>query len=715
VFPRCGQVRYVRFFLANPTYVDSVMMAFLDERGVLNPDSTVRAMTPHLLLRFVKQTAKVPTSGDRVRYADIMLGIVGSPPLSSRQGLTARGETNGSRRANGRAREDDAHGLRPERIHLFEACGVLLGADPAPLQRAQEQLLLLLQRPVERLEALSKQTMVSSSADSHSFDGRAPLADDLLDGAADAAFQISAVAVVSKGCTALSRESTPLREIFSRATHAALMAMAAFGAVNDVRAKVLVLLHRMVETLGETVLPYLDSAVPQLLRRADATELVEVSVATLLCTTLPSARDPILCATLPLHAHRATSRASLCGRATYVACAASCVYDAQLLTLVNQLVLKFKSNIRGPMTVLFSPLAAAAFAHLHALETAIAASSAACIGVVGPASDEVRERRGLLRSFFSLVHSLVHSDLTQVPARCSGARLHTRARGSCTQPRLVRRCQAPGQPSAQVLEAPPNAEHVPSILRVLLSGCGPNTRAKRPPTRSTAAASPSPGHTRQPPSFVSLWAGLEGPDLHLQRQCFVILQCLVESWVGSAPVRATTFEAACPDHRFPLPRPCWLIAAPDVFPGVRHICAARGAACLLLGSGAAALLCQRRCCTRTPRIECRAAEGHPCQAGSGSRGLFARRITAVARMHCRGAQAHPHRHQPATLNRSQGEFAYRSTAGSIACVYRSRPNSFAPSATRTCAICVISSRPMHVSGVALNLNPFPFQPVPGYW
>jgi len=308
---------------------------------------------------------------------------------------------------------------------------VLLGADPAPLQRAQEQLLLLLQRPVERLEALSKQTMVSSSADSHSFDGRAPLADDLLDGAADAAFQISAVAVVSKGCTALSRESTPLREIFSRATHAALMAMAAFGAVNDVRAKVLVLLHRMVETLGETVLPYLDSAVPQLLRRADATELVE------------------------------------------------------LLTLVNQLVLKFKSNIRGPMTVLFSPLAAAAFAHLHALETAIAASSAACIGVVGPASDEVRERRGLLRSFFSLVHSLVHSDLTQV------------------------------------LEAPPNAEHVPSILRVLLSGC------------------------------------LEGPDLHLQRQCFVILQCLVESWVGSAPgfdtyvlreVLPVCFSAAAQPH-----------------------------------------------------------------------------------------------------------------------------------------------------------------------
>ena len=31
-----------------------------------------------------------------------------------------------------------------------------------------------------------------------------------------------------------------------------------------------------------------------------------------------------------------------------------------------------------------------------------------------PASDEVRERRGLLRAFYSFVHSLVHSELTAV-------------------------------------------------------------------------------------------------------------------------------------------------------------------------------------------------------------------------------------------------------------------------------------------------------------
>jgi len=50
-----------------------------------------------------------------------------------------------------------------------------------------------------------------------------------------------------------------------------------------------------------------------------------------------------------------------------------------------------------------------------------------------------------------------------------------------------------------VLAAPRNSAHTAPSLRLLLTGC------------------------------------VEGPDLNLQRQCFAILQRLVELWVGSIP------------------------------------------------------------------------------------------------------------------------------------------------------------------------------------
>ena len=185
--------------------------------------------------------------------------------------------------------------------------------------------------------------------------------------------------------------------------------MATFG--NDapeVRAKALMLLHRMVETLGEGLLGHLDGALPSLVGRADVKELVE------------------------------------------------------LVTLVNQLVLKFKGKIAQPAAALFSPLAGATFAHLAQLEAAITSSSSAAVGAHGPASEPVRERRGLLRCFYSLLHSLVHSDLVGVLAR-------------------------------------PTTRHTAPSLGTLLAGC------------------------------------VEGPDLTLQRQCFAILQRLVEVWVGTLP------------------------------------------------------------------------------------------------------------------------------------------------------------------------------------
>lgn len=131
------------------------------------------------------------------------------------------------------------------------------------------------------------------------------------------------------------------------------------------------------------------------------------------------------------------------------------------MTLLNQLVLRFKGKIAVPFTQMFGSLVSAIFAHVASLDSAIAASSSATVCTGGAQSDHVRERRGLLRTYYSLVHSLVHSDLTSV------------------------------------LSEPRNSAHMRPGLQALFQGC------------------------------------LEGPDLQVQRQCFLILQRLVEQWGGS--------------------------------------------------------------------------------------------------------------------------------------------------------------------------------------
>ena len=56
-------VRYYRFFLSRPDYLGTALAAFLDGRGLGNPNTAVRSRACYLLLRFVKQTIKSFTHG----------------------------------------------------------------------------------------------------------------------------------------------------------------------------------------------------------------------------------------------------------------------------------------------------------------------------------------------------------------------------------------------------------------------------------------------------------------------------------------------------------------------------------------------------------------------------------------------------------------------------------------------------------------------------
>ncbi|KAL1526877.1 hypothetical protein AB1Y20_015568 [Prymnesium parvum] len=386
-------VRFYRFFLVHTDYLPSVLWSFLDHRGLSNTNATVRARASYLLLRFVKQTIKSANAS----FVDVATHLIDllqqqPPPLDELSAPPSPSSSSTGAPHAAPSREGPALSAS-EQLCLFETCGLLLGAGLAPADLVAEMAASLLAPPVRNLSRLCSLAAAPP-----------PVADER---AAAAAQQIAAVAVLSKGFTALGEEQRPLRDSFSRATQLALAALGPYGDSRELRAKALMLLHRMVETLDQRVVELFAPAVPQLLSSAEPREVEE------------------------------------------------------LVTLLNQLVLKFRGKIYTPLSRIVAPLSAALFAHLAALDVAIANSSSAAVAVSGPQSDEVRERQGLLRSFYSFVHSLVHSELTAV------------------------------------LSAPEFSIHMAPSMQALARG------------------------------------SIEGPDLQIQRQCFVTMQRLVEQWGGS--------------------------------------------------------------------------------------------------------------------------------------------------------------------------------------
>jgi len=422
-------VRYYRFYLANPGYLAVALSGFLDTRGICNTIDAVRARACYLLLRFVKLTLKVVQDVVPMGYSDVFATLLdllkrqwqvasayelpnclyaveghATPPL-----VASDGASSAAHHALAVDRGGDGYPQfsTQEQLNLYEACGQVLGSGITGSDEVAEQLRELLERPVLRIQELARHADAGNPTGVVRVDSTF-LRQLEVTRCAEAGFWISAIAVTSKGFAARP-EPCAVMEAFSRATQVSLAAVDALGDSADVRSKAVMLLHRMVDTLGEELLSFLNNALPQLLERGDARELSE------------------------------------------------------LVTLINQLVLTFRASVLAPVTLLFSSVATATFRHLQALDGSIATSSSAIACVTAPASDDVRERRTLLRCFFLLVHSLVHSELTEV------------------------------------LAAPMNSSLTAPLLRLLLTGC------------------------------------VEGPDLQLQRQCFAVVQRLVEAWVGQLP------------------------------------------------------------------------------------------------------------------------------------------------------------------------------------
>lgn len=423
-------VRYYRFFLAQPDYLAAGLRSFLDTCGLYNPRAAVCSRACYLLLRFVKQTLKGASASGFVEVMRTIMELLRAQPVDALEApdaqllsrilaeaaapAAARAERISGERADATGTGSRVLLSEQDQLNLYEASGLMLGAGGLPVEQTAEMLTELLQPPLGQMERLCAvgRTLPSSA-------GSGGSGDALLEARAAAIARcVSVVAVVSKGFNNLddARQTATAtvspRACFSHAMQLCFGGLIPFGEHAEVRQRTLMLLHRMVETLSEEIVSFLHPSLPQLLASADIKEVQEV------------------------------------------------------VTLLNQLVLKWKGKIAAQISQLVASLTTAIFAHVAYLDSAIASSSSGALTAgetakAGGQSEEVRERRGMLRSYYSFLHSLVHNELTGV------------------------------------LSEPHNSQHIGASLRLLQRGC------------------------------------LEGPDLQLQRQCFGILQRLVEAWGGS--------------------------------------------------------------------------------------------------------------------------------------------------------------------------------------
>ncbi|KAI7842372.1 hypothetical protein COHA_004011 [Chlorella ohadii] len=247
---------------------------------------------------------------------------------------------------------------------------------PDILQRLQPHLAAIAASPTQDAGASTKSTGVTGGRGALGQGAALTAVDDRLYAfeAAGLLQALEAVTRVAKGLSLrLCTEARPeLGALLAGALQAAVAAPRALPANKPLRARFISFLHRMVECLGATLLPYLPAALEVLLyAQADATDVVDV------------------------------------------------------LLLLNQLALRFKDALAPVM----QEMAPACVARVHsllpadwdwsgakctpaALSTPTAAAAAGERPAGAGSTEDLRERAELQRAYYAFLHALVHNGLT---------------------------------------------------------------------------------------------------------------------------------------------------------------------------------------------------------------------------------------------------------------------------------------------------------------
>ncbi|KAK5792486.1 Exportin-T -like protein [Gossypium arboreum] len=311
--------RYMKFIQENVQCIPLVLAAFLDERGIHHPNIYVSRRASYLFMRIVKllKSKLVPFIETILQSLQDVVARFTSMNLASR-------EPAGS--------EDGAY--------VFEAIGLLIGMEDVSLEKQSDYLSSLLTPLCQQVEV----TLMNAKAlnpDESSLQ------------LANIQQIIVAINALSKGFSErLVTSSRPaIGHMFKQTLDVLLQILVVFPKVEPLRTKVLSFIHRMVDTLGASVFPYLPKALEQLLAESEPKEMVG------------------------------------------------------FLLLLNQLICKFSTLVRDILEEVFPTIAGRVFC---AIQRVVDSS------VTETNTEEIRELQELQKTLYTFLHVIATHDLSSV-------------------------------------------------------------------------------------------------------------------------------------------------------------------------------------------------------------------------------------------------------------------------------------------------------------
>lgn len=234
-------VRYDRFFSSQAQHIPTVLIAFLDERGLRNPNCTVRSRCSYLFSRFIKSH-----KANMLNYAHDVLKrlqtlLVISPDNGYQQLLSG----------------DD-------QLFLYESAGILIVASGAVPEKQLLYMNNLLSPIIVKFDSVV--TKLMSETDDVSSSVYAQHLYHLVAYASRASKAFpNQQALKDSGCAPCFTEALP---IFLRALTIPIHRDIIHSGVRQY-------LHRMIVCLGEGVLPFIPVAVSHLLKDCTARDIQE--------------------------------------------------------------------------------------------------------------------------------------------------------------------------------------------------------------------------------------------------------------------------------------------------------------------------------------------------------------------------------------------------------------------------------------------------------
>ncbi|OXB75723.1 UNVERIFIED_CONTAM: hypothetical protein H355_012647 [Colinus virginianus] len=235
-------VRYEKFFAVEPQHIPTVLMAFLDHRGLRHSSPKVRSRTAYLFSRFVKSLNKQmnPFIEDVLNRIQDLLEL--SPPENGFQALLS---------------SDD-------QLFIYETAGVLIVNSEYSAERKQALMRNLLTPLMEKFKVLLEKLMMAQDEDR-----QMALADCLN----------HAVGFASRTSKAFSNKQTVKQcgcsEVYLDCLQTFLPALSCPLQKEVLRSGVRTFLHRMIICLEEEVLPFIPSASEHMLKDCEAKDLQE--------------------------------------------------------------------------------------------------------------------------------------------------------------------------------------------------------------------------------------------------------------------------------------------------------------------------------------------------------------------------------------------------------------------------------------------------------